>query len=348
MPVENNDKAPALWGWPTFASIGLAILILTFAVSMVDLKAVWREVTKCEKRYVLLGATFHYATYLLRGMRWRRSLIHLSITAGNGKFAILVFFYNFADNLVPAKLGDIYAAHLARINCKIRRSAALGSLVFLRMIDAWIVLFLAALAAWVLFAAQSPRSVLWALIGGGMLAIAATSVIVVFYLFKKSLPAWLPQKIQGMIRSFQEGMWPRTQQFIPIAVLTAAIWIFETLWIYFLTLAFNLELGAAQVIFLTMIPLLASAFPFTPSGAGMVEITLYNCLKVLGIAAPLAASLTLVNRFMDYWLHIGLGVLAWALRRILGFRTWRDISTLEFSSEPSADVTKGHGVVHDN
>ena len=348
MPVGNNQRAPALWGWPTFASIGLAILILGFAASMVDLNAVGREVANCEKRYVLLGALFHYATYLMRGMRWRRSLSHFPISAGNGKFAILVFFYNFADNLVPAKLGDIYAAHLARINCKIRRSAALGSLVFLRMIDAWAVLSLATLASWVLFAARSPRSVFWALIGGGMLAVGTTSVMVVFYLFKKSLPAWLPQKIQAMIRSFQEGMWPRTQQFIPIAALTAAIWIFETLWIYFLTLAFDLELGAAQVIFLTMIPLLASAFPFTPSGAGIVEITLYSCLKVLGIAASPAASLTLVNRFMDYWLHIGLGVLAWALRHILGFRTWRDISPLEFNSEHSTDITGGHGVVHDN
>ena len=348
MPVEKHQKAPALWRWPTFASIGLAILILIFSASMVDLKAVWREIANSEKRFVLYGALFHYATYALRGMRWRRCLIHLPVAAGNGKFAILVFFYNFADNLVPAKLGDIYAAHLARINFKIRRSAALGSIVFLRMIDAWTVLFLAALVSWLLFAARSPRSVLWALIGGGVLAIGATTVMIVFYLFKRSLPAWLPQKIQQMIRSFQEGMWPRTRQLLPIAGLTAAIWTFESLWIFFLTLAFDLKLGSAQVIFLTMIPLLASAFPFTPSGAGMVEITLYSCLKVLGIAAPLAASLTLVNRFMDYWLHIGLGLLAWALRHILGFRTWRDISPLEFNSEHATDITTEHGIVHDN
>ena len=75
---------------------------------------------------------------------------------------------------MPAKLGDVYAAHLARINFKIRRSAALGSIVFLRMIDAWIILLLAAAACWVLFADRLPGAVLWSLIGGAIIAVGAT------------------------------------------------------------------------------------------------------------------------------------------------------------------------------
>jgi uncharacterized protein (TIRG00374 family) len=74
-----------------------------------------------------------------------------------------------------------------------------------------------------------------------------------------------------------------------------------------------------------MIPLLASAFPITPSGAGVVEITLYSCLRVLDLSSPIAASVTVVNRFLDYWLHIALGVLTWSLRRVIGLRTWRDV-----------------------
>ena len=128
--LNNDSPVPALWGWPTYLSIIIAIIILVFAAQMVDLKEIWREIAACDKRYVILGALAHYATYLVRGMRWRRCLIHLPINAGSAKFSLLVFFYNFVDNLVPAKLGDVYAAHLARINFKIRRSAAMGSIVF--------------------------------------------------------------------------------------------------------------------------------------------------------------------------------------------------------------------------
>lgn len=210
--LNNDYQAPNLWGWPTYLSIVIAIIILIFAVRMVDLKAIWREIAACDKRYVILGSLAHYATYLVRGMRWRRCLIHLPVTAGSAKFALLVFFYNFVDNLVPAKLGDVYAAHLARINFKIRRSAAMGSIVFLRMIDAWIILILAALASWILFSAHLPRAVTWSLIGGGIIAVGATSIMLLFFLFKKKLPGWIPDKAQQMIQAFHTGMWPRPKE----------------------------------------------------------------------------------------------------------------------------------------
>jgi len=331
--MNNHYKSPQLWGWPTYLSIAVAIAILIFAASMVNLKEIWREIGSCNKRLVLLGALAHYATYAARGMRWRRCLNHLPIKAGSGRFGLLVFFYNFVDNLVPAKLGDVYAAHLARINFKIRRSAALGSIVFLRMIDAWIILFLAAAACWVLFADRLPSAVLWSLIGGAIIAMGATGVMLVFFLFNKRLPAWIPEKIQQMIQSFHTGMWPRYTELIPIAVLTLIIWMLEIAWIFLLVLAFGLHIGSAEAVFLTMIPLLASAFPLTPSGAGVVEITLFSCLRVVGVSTPVAGSLTVVNRFIDYWLHIALGVLTWAVRRVIGLRTWRDVPL----PEPKAD-----------
>ena len=334
----NNNQAPALWGWPTYFSIAIAIVILIFAATRVDLKEIWREIAACDKRYVILGSLAHYSTYLVRGMRWRRCLIHLPIKAGSGKFGLLVFFYNFVDNLVPAKLGDVYAAHLARINFKIRRSAAMGSIVFLRMIDAWIILMLASLASWLLFSAHLPRAVTWSLIGGGIIAVGATTIMLVFFLFKKKLPGWIPEKVQQMIQAFHTGMWPRPKELLPIAALTIIIWGLETLWIFCLVLAFNLQIGPAEAIFLTMIPLLASAFPLTPAGAGVVEITLYSCLRVVGVASPIAGSLTVVNRFIDYWLHIVLGVIVWAFRRLIGLRTWRDVQLKVSEKTDSSEI----------
>ncbi len=346
--LNNNHKAPALWGWPTYLSIAIAIFILAGAATMVDLKQIWREIAACDKRFVMLGALAHYATYIVRGMRWRRCLIHLPISAGNSKFGLLVFFYNFVDNLVPAKLGDVYAAHLARINFKIRRSAAIGSIVFLRMLDAWIILVLASLASWILFSASLPWAVIWSLIGGGMIAVGASTIMLMFSLFKKKLPGWIPEKFQRMIMAFRTGMWPRPKEILPIVILTAIIWALETAWIFSLTLAFGLHIGSAEAVFLTMIPLLASAFPFTPSGAGVVEITLFSCLRVVGISTPIAGSLTVVNRFIDYWLHIGLGVLTWAIRRIIGLRTWRDVRLKDLPAEDSTDISAGREICQGN
>lgn len=322
---ENGERAPSLWGWPTYVGIGIALAILMAITSAVDLEKVLQEIAACNKAYVLMGMFAHYATYPVRGLRWRRSLIHLPFHGSNGKFGLLLFFYNFVDNVVPAKLGDLYGAHLARINLGIRRSAALGSIVFLRMVDAWVVLGLASLASWVLFSRRFPQGVMWALMAGGVVALATTLVILVFFLARGELPGWLPERVRQMVFAFRTGMRPGASEILPVALLTAAIWALETVWIFFLALGFGLKLGPAEAIFLTMIPLLATAFPLTPSGAGAVELTLFGSLRAVGVAAPLAISLTAVNRLIDFWLHIGLGVLVWAFRGRLGLRTWREI-----------------------
>jgi uncharacterized protein (TIRG00374 family) len=237
---------------------------------------------------------------------------------------LIVFFYNAVDNIVPAKLGDLYAAHLARLNFGIRRSAALGSIVFLRLIDAWTVFLLAGVSSWFAFSAHLPGGVAWVLGGGLLLACIVTAALISMVLLRKSAPAWMPASAVEMIEAFHGTMWPAAKDRAPIAALTAAIWSLESLWMYCLVSAFGWELTLPEVVFLTQVPLLASAFPLTPSGAGAVEITLYGCLRLLTVPPPLAVSITVVNRLIDFWLHIGLGIVVWGFRHFLGLLTLRE------------------------
>ena len=120
-------------------------------------------------------------------------------------------------------------------------------------------------------------------------------------------------------------MWPRSRELGTIGLMTGVIWALETTWILLLVRAFGVELGFAQLLVVTMIPLLASAFPLTPSGAGVVELSLLGCLVAVGVETDVAASITVLNRLIDYWLHIALGILAWRFRERLGLRTWKDV-----------------------
>jgi len=326
-PISSSngiDLLPRLWGWQSLLSGLSAVALLLALVTFVDWQSVWEEIVACKKSYVLLGAVCHYLAYPVRGLRWQHCLAHLPCKGSTSKFGQVVFFYNFVDNVVPAKLGDIYGAHLARINLGISRTEAIGSIVFQRTLDAWILLSLALLASWFLLSTQLPNSVLWALIGGGAIALGSTFIMMVFFVLNKSLPTWIPERIRILIRAFHSGMWPRICE-VPIIIgLTAIIWTMEAFWIYFLAYGFGMALSPGEVLFLTVVPLLASAFPLTPSGAGVVELTMFSCLRIVGAAAPLAGSITLINRFIDYWLHIGMGILMWIFRRQFGLRTWRE------------------------
>ncbi len=327
VPPNGLDKPPKLWGWHTLLSGTGTLILLAVLATFVNWQSIWRELLACQAGYILLGAMFHYLTYPLRGLRWRHCLSHLPISGSRTKFGLVVFFYNFIDNVVPAKLGDIYASHMARINFGIRRSEAMGSIVFLRMLDAWVILCVGLFASLSLLSIHLPGSVLWAMIGGGVIALSTSAIIVVSFFLDRSLPDWIPEKIKGMIQAFRRGMWPRSSKLLLILGYTALIWTFEALWIYFLGLGFGQTFSPSGLLFLTMIPLLASVFPFTPSGAGVVEVTLFNCLQAVGISASLAGSITVVNRLIDYWLHIFLGAVLWLFRRRLDLRSWRELKS---------------------
>lgn len=318
------EAPPPLWGWQTILSSLATLIILAVLATYIDWPTTWREFITSHKGFVLLGAMCHYLTYPVRGARWRLCLGHLPIRRIGAGFGLVVFFQNFVDNVVPAKLGDVYGAHLARINFGIRRSEAIGSIVFQRMLDAWIVLLLSFLACSSILSNRLPTAIQWVLVGGCLIAVVCTGVMLAFLFLDKTFSDRLPRKIADLVRAFRKGMWPRREDLLPVLGYSALIWLLETLWVHFLMLGFGLTLNPGSVLFLTMLPLLATAFPFTPSGAGAVELTLFSCLRVVGVDAPLAGSITLLNRFIDYWCHIGMGVLFWFLRERLSLRTWRE------------------------
>src|SRR5215468_3062432 len=334
--LEANHEEVRLWRWSTLLSLVITLVILVGLGAMLDIQETWRQVVACDKTLMVLGGLAHYLTYLVRGYRWQRCLAQVSSPCQWRMFGLLTFFANGVDNVVPGKLADVYAAHLTRINCGVRRSTAMGALVFLRMVDAWVVLLLAALASWWLFATSLPRAVLWSLLLGVCVAGGVTLVLLIGVLCKRAPPTWIPARGQQMIRAFHLGMWPPSSQLGLIIVLTSLIWGLESVWTISLAAAFGVKVHLMQGIFLTMIPLLATALPLTPSGVGVVEVTMYSCLRLLDVSAATAASLTVVHRLIDHWLHIGVGALLWLFRRSIGLRTWLEASPRDVSGAQSS------------
>jgi uncharacterized protein (TIRG00374 family) len=327
--ISASDKPfQSIWRWQTLVSLAVTALVLALLATQIDTEQLLRDLAACDKSTVLMGLLAHYATYPIRGLRWQRTLGDLPQVKGAGRFGLIVLFYNAVDNVLPAKFGDLYAAHLARLNLQVRRSSALGSIVFQRLVDAWVVFFMAGVCSWIVFADHLPGSLAWVLGGGLLLALIITVAGMSMLLLRNHSPSWIPEGLAEMIEAFHGGFWPAKKDRVPIAGLTATIWTLECLWIFCLMAAFDITLSPPELIFLTAVPLLASAFPLTPSGAGAVEITLYGSLRLLNVSSPLAVSITVLNRLIDFWLHIGLGILIWGFRHQLGLHTLRERTAL--------------------
>ena len=77
---------PALWGWQTWASMGIALTVLVILAAQVDFEKVWKQIKAAHLSYALLGAFAHYLTYFVRGRRWKKCLRHIPLRATSLKF----------------------------------------------------------------------------------------------------------------------------------------------------------------------------------------------------------------------------------------------------------------------
>ena len=345
--LEAQHEAVRLWCWPTVVSLALTLVLLLGLGALLDLQDTWRQVVACHKTWLLVGGLAHYVTYVVRGSRWQRCLTPVSRPGQWRLFGLLLFFAQGVDNVVPGKLADVYAAHLARINCGVRRATALGALVFVRLVDAWVVFLLAALASWWLCATSLPRAVLWSLLLGLGMAGGGTLVLLVCVLSPMGPPAWIPARGHQMLHALHLGMRPPSSQWGRIIVLTSLIWGLESVWTVSLAAAFGIKVSLMQGMFLTMLPLLASAVPLTPSGVGVVEVTMYSCLRLLDVSIATAAAVTVVHRLLDYWLHIGVGAVLWACRRSIGLRTWLEVALPDAPGAPSSQRSSQEEIAYE-
>ncbi len=53
---EGGKRMPSMWGWQTVVSLIVALALMAFMVSKVDLRDVWQHLMACNKWYLLLGA----------------------------------------------------------------------------------------------------------------------------------------------------------------------------------------------------------------------------------------------------------------------------------------------------
>ena len=98
---------------------GLLLLFLLFRVVFGD-NFDWGEVARLVGQanpvFLLLAFVAYYATFPLRGLRWRYVLGADGMSVGFRDATEILFLSWFVNCLVPAKLGDLYRAYLLRAN----------------------------------------------------------------------------------------------------------------------------------------------------------------------------------------------------------------------------------------
>jgi uncharacterized protein (TIRG00374 family) len=108
-------------------------------------------------------------------------------------------------------------------------------------------------------------------------------------------------------------------------LLSSAVWILDVLRLKVITMAFGLSLGCGIIVAISVINLILGMAAITPGGIGIVEGGLVGAMIHLGIPQAFAVLVTLLERFVSYFLGTitGLGVMLLSG----GFEIWRALKS---------------------
>lgn len=292
----------------TILSFILGLFLITLFLSRTNLQQIVQYLHRVDPLFIGLAFASHYATYIFRADRWRRMLRQAGFSGRWLDLAKIIFVFQSIDCVIPAKIGDIYGAHLMRTNFAMSRSYSFATIFLWRILDLVIVLAVAVSTTAILFGSKLPGELLVLLKIAVPCLAALIVLLLLFFRFHRHLAVRLKSdRLKVLVDSFREGL--RLHRKIMPALLlgTTLIWFLEAGRFYFVCRSMGVAIDWISVLFVTALATLLTAFPFTPSGLGAVELGMLKLLTLVRIGNPTAYPLIIWDRFIAHWSQIILG-----------------------------------------
>ena len=270
----------------------------------------------------LLLAAFlvYYATFPLRGLRWRLILRGAGHSVSLRDSTEIIFISWLVNCVVPAKLGDVYRAWLLRANFAVSLSRTLGTVFIERIFDLFVIVLMGLAAGFWSFRSGMPREVQIIFVLGFIVVVLLALALFTLRNFGRRLLDVLPVPVRlvELYERFEEGVFGIGGRQIPIVgIITVAIWVAESLRLYLVVLALgfpDLRIGLSGVTFVALAGSLLTAIPLTPAGLGFVEGAVIGLLTAVYLVPETdALAITVVDRAISILTVIIIGSIVYVL-----------------------------------
>jgi len=312
-----------LGDWRTLASFGIAVAILVFAIakSGIDPGKTWQTLRHANILFFLLAFVSYYISFPIRTHRWRRLMHNANHGALQQKIdhyptwdlTQILYLSWFANVIVPAKLGDVYRAFLARRWLGVSMSRSVGTVLAERILDLVVLFPLLLAAAFLtfqskLFASGDAGSKIVLALGFGLaLALVAGGFLLVIWRAGDSVLRVLPHRFHDIYNHFRHGAVSSFGHEAPSLVgQTIVIWLLEGARLTCILASLNLleggKIGLSAAIFLALGSSVLTTLPLTPGGLGVVETFILGVLVLLGVhgGKDTGAAVAVLDRIISY------------------------------------------------
>ncbi|MBU0493392.1 MAG: flippase-like domain-containing protein [Chloroflexi bacterium] len=290
----------------TLVSFLIAIAIIVFMLTQfqIDLEKTWQSIASANLLLVLLAFLVYYASFPIRGLRWRILLRNAGTEGRLGVWDLteIVYLSWFANCIVPAKLGDVYRGYLLKTSEGVTLSKTLGTILAERILDLLVLIVMMCAAGWWAFQGRLPDEVLFAFQFGLVLAALAVAGLVGMRFFGSVVRRFIPARFCDVYIRFEEGVLLSFKRLPTLVGLTLITWFSEVGRVYFVVLALGLQLDFGLVTFIALLEAVLTTLPITPAGLGFTEAGIIGVLifAVPGMTREMASAVAAIDRLISY------------------------------------------------
>jgi len=279
--------------------IAISVVAMILALRAVDLDAALDAIRSASPAWLAVMLVCNVTDVAFRGWRWQRLVAPVKAVAYLRMLGYLLIGY-LANNVLPARLGELVRSHYLGDREGLSRTTALGTVVVERVIDTTFVVLIAAAAILLL----SVRGVLASAVLVGLAFAGLLVVGLVVLLVAHRLPgaerivayAARYPRVASLAARFREGLAvagrPRT--LVEAIVLTTAAWSASVLAFAAAGQSIGVQLTLAQAGLLAAGVALATAIPSGPGYLGTFELAAVTVGAAIGLAAEPAFALALI------------------------------------------------------
>jgi hypothetical protein len=277
----------------------ISVIALWFVLRSVDLERTAEILGQADLRWVAFAAGLLTLDLSFRALRWQRLLRPIAAIRYLPMFGYLLIGY-LANNILPARLGELVRVHYLGDREGISRASALGTVVVERVVDLIAVVAIASVALLVLSVRGIVASavLVGAAVAGLFLAVLVLGIVAHRIPGADRLATIIDRwpTIRSLARSLQGGLAvaSRPRTLAEALLVTAASWTVAILSFAAVGQAIGVELSIGQAALLSSGVALASAVPAGPSNLGTFEFAAVEIGKAIGVPADSAFAMALL------------------------------------------------------
>lgn len=298
--------------------VGIAIsaLCLYLLFRKIDFDKMAAAFTAMDYRYLVPALVLTFASYYLRAVRWKFLLEPVKKTSMSNLFPSTLIGY-MANNLLPARLGELVRAYSLGKKEGIETGAVFASLVVDRLCDGVTILLVLVISFFTVRLPAGMEGVERALVAGGWATFALYLAVLGFLVLLRARTDWTvslvtriiapfsaaaSKKSAGVLASFISGIrFPTDATGVggtfasSLAVWATAIWPVDLL-----VRSFGVDLPPTAAMFIMVFLVFAVMVPASPGFVGTHHIACVTALSAFGVVGEKALSIAIVVHAMGF------------------------------------------------